>query len=158
MNRDLVARGTRSPRSLRLLVMSGRFTHPIPGPPNLDMTRRGGLRVRPALVLALALLSWIAASRSSMGDHPLASSSRADAEAIESVPTPLVPMSDRQILSPGGRSGESPSVLSVIAVSSSAVGAAAAIQASVRSSPSFFSAGPLAQGLAGRGPPPSSDA
>jgi hypothetical protein len=124
---------------------------------SLGVTRLGGWRGRAALVLALALLGWIAAARS-IEEHPTARSSPAGAEVIEPVPTLLVTTSNRPVLSPHARLGESHRVPWAKTVRVPVIGAPASVLGSVRSSPSILSAGPVAQGLSGRGPPSSTNA
>jgi hypothetical protein len=121
------------------------------------VTRVGGPRARAAVALALALLGWVVAPRSSP-EHPLVASSPADAARIESVPTLLVTTSSRPVPPLHTRFGESQRALWVITVSVPAIGAPALASGRVHFSPSILSAGPVAHGLAGRGPPSSTDA
>jgi hypothetical protein len=121
------------------------------------VTGLGFRRRRAAFVLALVLLWWVAASRSS-AEHPVVHSSPPEAGAIESLPTLLVTTSDRPVLSLHARLVEGQRALWVMAVSVPAIGAPASVLASVRPSPSILAAGPVAQGLAGRGPPLSTNA
>jgi hypothetical protein len=118
------------------------------------VTRLGDPRGRAALLLALALLGLVAASRSSE-QHPVVGSSRADGVAIESVPTLLVTASDRPVFSQHVRLGEGQRELWLMTVSAPTVGVPASVLGSVRSSPSVLSAGLVARGLTGRGPPSS---
>lgn len=120
------------------------------------VTRLDGPCGRAALVLVLALFGRIAVPQSNP-DHPLVRSSLADAERIESVSTLLVTTSGRRVLPPYTRFGESQRALWVIALNVHAIGASAASLGRVHFSPSILSAGPVAQGLAGRGPPSSTD-
>jgi hypothetical protein len=120
------------------------------------VTRLGDPRGRAALLLALALLGLVAASRSS-AQHPVVGSSPADGVAIESVPTLLVTASDRPVLSQHVRLGEVQRTLWLMTVSAPTVGVPASVPRSVRSSPSVLSAGLVAQGLTGRGPPSSTN-
>jgi hypothetical protein len=120
------------------------------------VTRLDGARGRVALLLVLALFGWVAVSQSSP-EHPLVRSSLADAERIESVSTLLVTTSGRRVLPPHTRLGESQRALWVITVSAPAIWASASSLGRVHFSPSILSAGPVAQGLAGRGPPSSTD-
>lgn len=136
----------------RGVILRWRYEHPY----CLGVTRLGAPRGRVSLVLALGLLGWVAASRSI--PHPVVRSSPPGAQAIESVPTLLVTASDRPALSPRARLGESQRALWAMAVGVSTIGASASVLGSVRSSPSILSAGPVAQGLAGRGPPSSTNA
>lgn len=115
------------------------------------VTRLGASRWCSAPVLALALLTWSAASGSS-AEHIVVPSSPADAVAIESVPTLLVTTSDRPVSYLLRKLGEGQRALSIMAVSP-AIGVPATVARNVRSSRSVLSAGPVAQGLAGRGPP-----
>lgn len=115
------------------------------------MTRLRDPRGCAALVLAIGLLGLVAASRSS-AEHPVVGSSPADAVAIESIPTLLVTTSDRPVLSLRMRLGEGQRALWLMTVNAPAI-AAPAWGESVRSPASVLSAGPVAQGLAGRGPP-----
>jgi hypothetical protein len=121
------------------------------------VTRLGGPRRRATLMLALALLGWVAASRS-IAEHPVVQSSPPDAQAIESVPTPLVTASGRLALSPHARLGESQRSLWATTEGVLSIRASTSVLGSVRYSPSILSAGPVAQGLAGRGPPSSTHA
>jgi hypothetical protein len=120
------------------------------------VTRLDDPRGRAALVLVLALFGWVAVPRSSP-EHPLVRSSLADAERIESVSTLPVTTSGRRVLLPHTRFGESQRALWVRRVSVAAIGAPASALRRVHFSPSILSAGPVAQGLAGRGPPSSTD-
>lgn len=120
------------------------------------VTRLGDSRGRAALVLAIALLGLVAASLSS-AQHPVVGSSPAGAVAIESIPTLLVTSSDRPVLSRHTRLGEGQRALWVMAVNDPAMGKPGSVLGSVRSSPSVLSAGLVAQGLTGRGPPSSTN-
>jgi hypothetical protein len=125
---------------------------------SLGVTRLGGPRGCAALAVALALHGWVAAPASS-AEHPVVRSEPADAEAIESVPAPLVTTSGRPVLSLHARLGESQRALWDMPVKvPAAIGAPASLLGSVRPSSSILSAGPVAQGLAGRGPPSSTSA
>jgi hypothetical protein len=124
---------------------------------SLGVTRLGGPRGCAALAVALALHGWVAAPASS-AEHPVVRSEPADAEAIESVPAPLVTTSGRPILSLHARLGESHRALWDMPVKVPAIGGPASLLGSVRPSSSILSAGPVAQGLAGRGPPSSTSA
>lgn len=119
------------------------------------MTGLGDPRGRAAVLLALALLGLVPASRPS-AQHPVVDSSPADSVAIESVPTLLVTSSDRPVLSQHMRLDEGQRALWLMTVSAP-VGVPATVPRSVRSSPSVLSAGLVAQGLTGRGPPSSSN-
>jgi hypothetical protein len=121
------------------------------------VTRLGGPPGRAALVLALAIIGWVAASRSS-AEHPVVRSSPADSEVIESDPTLLVTTFARPAVSVHVRLGESQRALWAMTLAVPTIGPAASVLGSVRSSPSILSAGPVAHGLAGRGPPPSTNA
>jgi hypothetical protein len=118
------------------------------------VTPLGDPGARAALLLALALLGLVPASPS---QHPVVDSSPADGVAIESVPTLLVTVSDRPVLSQHMRLGEGQRVLWLMTVSAPTVGVPASVLGSVRSSPSVLSAGLVAQGLTGRGPPSSTN-
>jgi hypothetical protein len=120
------------------------------------VTRLGALRCT-ALVLALALFAWSAASGSRAG-HLVTPSSPADAAAIGSGPTLLAATSDRPVLSQRTRLGEGQRGLWFMTVGAPTIGASASMVGSTRLSPSVFSAGPVAHGLAGRGPPSSGNA
>jgi hypothetical protein len=121
------------------------------------VTRLDGPRGRAALVVALALLGWVAASQSSPED-PLVRSSSADAERIESIPTLFVTASGRPVLPLHTRLDESQRALWVVTASVPAIEASASAAGNLHFSPSILSAGPVAQGLAGRGPPSLTDA
>jgi hypothetical protein len=123
---------------------------------SLGVTRLGDPRGCAALAVA-ALLGWVAAPPSS-AEHPVVRSEPADAEAIESVPAPLVTTSGRPVFSLHARLGESHRALWDMPVKVPAIGAPASLLGSVRPSSSILSAGPVAQGLAGRGPPSSTSA
>jgi hypothetical protein len=124
---------------------------------SLGVTRLGGPRGCAALAVALALHGWVAAPPSS-AEHPVVRSEPGDAEAIESVPAPLVTTSGRPILSLHARLGESHRALWDMPVNVPAIRAPASLLGSVPPSSSILSAGPVAQGLAGRGPPSSTSA
>jgi hypothetical protein len=117
------------------------------------VTRLGALRCT-ALVLALALLAWSAASGSRAG-HLVTPSSPADAAAIESGPTLLTATSDRPVLSQRTRLGGGQRELWFMTVGVPTIGPPASMSGSAHLSPSVLSAGPVAHGLAGRGPPSS---
>src|SRR5688500_11573567 len=119
-----------------------------------DVTLQDASRRSIVLGLALALLAWGAATRST-AESRVDTSSSSGAVAIESVPRMLVTTSDRPILSAHSRLEERQSGLGLITMDVSDIDASASVLASVRLSPSVFSAGPVAQGLAGRGPPSS---
>lgn len=119
------------------------------------MTRLRDPRGRAALVLAIGLLGLVAASHSNT-EHRVSGSSPAAAVAIESVPTLLVTASDRPVLSLRMRLDEGQRSLWLMTVNAPAI-AAPAWGESVRSSASVLSAGSVAQGLAGRGPPSSGE-
>jgi hypothetical protein len=120
------------------------------------VTPLGDLGGRAALLLALAFLGLVPASPSS-AQHPVVDSSPADGVAIESVPTLLVTVSDRPVLSQHMRLAEGQRALWLMTVSAPTVGVPASVLGSVRSSPSVLSAGLVAQGLTGRGPPSSTN-
>jgi hypothetical protein len=73
--------------------------------------------------------------------------------AIESVPTLLVTVSDRPVLSQHMRLDEGQRALWLMTVTALAIGVPASVPRSVRSSPSVLSAGLVAEGVTGRGPP-----
>jgi hypothetical protein len=120
------------------------------------VTRLGDSRGRAALVLAIALLGLVGASLSS-AQHPVVGSSPAGTVTIESVPTLLVTASDRPVLSQHMRLGEGQRALWVMTVNDPAMAEPASVLGSVRFSPSVLSAGLIAQGLTGRGPPSSTN-
>ena len=111
---------------------------------------------RAALVLALALFGWVAAPRSS-AEHPVGRSLPPVASAIESFPSALGTASDRPIRSLHTRLGEGQRALWGMTVGVPAM-APLSVGRNLRSSPSILSAGPIALGLAGRGPPSSINA
>ena len=118
------------------------------------MTRLDASRWPTALGLTLALLAWSAESRST--EEPRVDpSSQPDAVAIGSVPKMLVTTSDRPVPSPHSRLDEGQRGLGLMAMTVANIVAPASALGSVRLSPSVFSAGPVALGLAGRGPPSS---
>jgi len=96
---------------------------------------------------------WSAASGSSSKDLGVLSSP-ANAASIESVLTVFVATSDRPVLSVHPKLGEGQHGPWFTPVRVPTIGAPASVSESVRLSPSVLSAGPVAQGLAGRGPPP----
>jgi len=110
---------------------------------------------RAVLVLALALFGWVAAPRSS-AEHPVGSSMPPVASAIESFPSVLGAASDRPLRSFSPRLGEGQRAIWIATVSLPGM-APLSVPKSVRSSPSILSAGPIALGLAGRGPPSSTN-
>jgi hypothetical protein len=118
--------------------------------------RLDGPRGRVALVLALALVGWVAVSRPS-AERPFAHSFASDPVAIESFPTLLVTTAERPDRALHTRLGEGQD-LWVITVSASATRAPAWVHRSIRSSPLILTAGLVAQGLAGRGPPSTANA
>jgi hypothetical protein len=117
-----------------------------------DVTLQDASRRSIVLGLALALLAWGAATRST-AESRVDTSSSSVAVAIESVPRMLVTTSDRPVLSAHSRLEERQRGLGLSTLDVSNIGASALVSASVRLSSSVFSAGPVAQGLAGRGPP-----
>jgi hypothetical protein len=124
---------------------------------SVEIPERGVIRLDAsrwctALVLVIALLTWSAASESS-AEHFVAPSSPADPVAIESVLTLLVTTSDRPVLSLHTKLDEGQRELWFMTVRVPTIGAPASVVGSVRLLPSVLSAGPAAQGLAGRGPP-----
>jgi len=120
------------------------------------VTRLDDLRGRAALLLALALIGLVPASRSS-AQHPVAGSSPAHGVAIESVPTLLVTASDRPVLSQHLRIDDGQRPLWLMTLSAPTVGVSASVLGRIRSSPSVLSPGLVAQGLTGRGPPSSTN-
>ena len=120
------------------------------------MIRLDGPPWRAALVLALALFGWVAAPRSS-AEHPVGRSLPPVASAIESFPSALGTASDRPSRSFNPRLGEGQRALWIATVSVPGM-APISVPRSLRSSPSILSAGPIALGLAGRGPPSSTNA
>jgi hypothetical protein len=111
---------------------------------------------RAALVLALAVFGWVAAPRSS-AEHPVGRSFPPVASSIESIPTALGTASDRPTRSLHTRFDEGNRSLWIMTVSVPAI-ALLSDRRSLRPSPSILSAGPIALGLAGRGPPSSTNA
>jgi len=111
---------------------------------------------RAALVLALALFGWVAAPRSS-AEHPVGRSLPPVASSIESFPTALGTTSDRPTRSLHTRSDEGHRAFWIMTVSVPGM-APLSMPRSLLSSPSVLSAGPIALGLAGRGPPSSTNA
>jgi hypothetical protein len=83
----------------------------------------------------------------------MARSLSSDPVAIESFPTLLVTTGDRPDRSLHTRLGDDQRALWVMTVSVPSTRAPASVRESVRSFPSIFSVGPVAPGLAGRGPP-----
>ena len=121
-----------------------------------SVIRPDGPPWRAALVLALALFGWVAAHRSS-AEHPVGRSLPPVASAIESFPSVLGTASDRPLRSFSPRLSEGQRALWITTVSVPGM-APFSVPRSVRSSPSILSAGPIALGLAGRGPPSSTNA
>jgi hypothetical protein len=121
-----------------------------------SVIRLDGPPWRAALVLALALFGWVAVPRSS-AEHPVGHSLPPVASAIESFPSALGTVSDRPIRSLHTRLGDGQRALWIMTVSVPGMAPLSAPR-SLRSSPSILSAGPIALGLAGRGPPSSTNA
>jgi hypothetical protein len=121
-----------------------------------SVIRLDGPPWRAALVLALAVFGWVAAPRSS-AEHPVDRSLPPVASAIESFPSVVGTASDRPLRSFNPRPTEGQRAFWITTVSVPGM-APLSVPRSLRSSPSILSAGPIALGLAGRGPPSSTNA
>ena len=117
------------------------------------MIRLAGVRGRTVVLFSVALLAWTAVSRSG-ADRLLAPSAAPDRTvAIESVPTPLVMTSDRPVITGSGRRTEGSRALSLAVAALDGVVASIPLAWDVRHPRSLTAGGPLAFGLARRGPP-----
>jgi hypothetical protein len=117
------------------------------------MTRLEGVRGRTVVLVSVALLAWTAASRSG-ADPLLAEPAPLDGTpAIESVPAPLVTTSDRPVIAGSGKRTDGHRALALAVGILDGVVASIPVAWDVRLSRSLTAAGPVAFGLARRGPP-----
>jgi len=117
-----------------------------------DVTRPGDARRHLTIVLAAAVLVLVVGTWSSTDNLDFDSAASHAAE-IESVPSLILATSDRPILSSHAKHSESQRGLWVTTPIRPAVNPAVSVLGSVHSSPLMLSAGPLADGHSGRGPP-----
>jgi hypothetical protein len=117
------------------------------------VSRFQGVRGRSVVLVSVALLAWTAASRS--GADPLFAASAAPdrTAAIESVPAPLVTTSDRPVIAGSGKRADGHRALSLAVGVLDGVVASIPVAWDVRLTRSLIGAGPVAFGLARRGPP-----
>jgi hypothetical protein len=104
------------------------------------------------IVLAAAVFVSVVGTRSSTDNLDVDSAATHAAE-IESVPSLILATSDRSILSSHGKLRESQRGLWVTTPIRPVINAAVSVLGSVHSSPLMLSAGPVAEGHSGRGPP-----
>ena len=117
------------------------------------MTRLRTLGRRTLAAVSVALLVWIAATRSTSAPLVSGGSAPQGNGAIESVPTVPVTVSDRPLFSDGARRAEGPRLLATSTGSVHRLSALVSTGDDLVGSPSLLLAGPMALGVARRGPP-----
>lgn len=108
---------------------------------------------RAVVVVALLLLAWVAASRTSELVPSPASSTPVSQQTIESVTGLLVITSDRPVVSAGAKRTDGPRSSSAVTPADTGIVPLLALAREVRGPGSLISTEPLAFNIAPRGPP-----